>query len=812
MTADRRIPDSIRYIMKKDIEDAEGNEVLWGAQIDKEGQVFSVRVLARGNEESAPALFSLMEECDLVIHNHPSGGLTPSDADVQVAARLGNQGTGFFIVDNRVSKLYIVAEPVLRGEAASVDPVELGALLGPDGPLAALSEWYEPRPSQIAMLKMTAEVLNSGTLGAVEAGTGVGKSFAYLIPAFSWAAANRERVVISTATINLQQQIMEKDIPLVKKITGLNLKAVLVKGRRNYLCKKRLGEALSEVSLFPEGMEDLLRVGEWGQSTPTGELSDLSFQPEEGVWSRVCSEPDICGHFRCIHFAECWVMKARKEAATAQILVANHHLFFADITFRMSGLGYDAAGILPPFKRVIFDEAHNVEKSATSFFSGNLNRFLLVKYLNRLYRNVRGRQSGLLLQWKSWFPEKTAVDEMMMMADELSRLAGQLDDRILELLGSEGNADLTDMDKSLWQSRLAPLLGDIRARITAIISRLSELKEELNDEQKEDVMVMETGLASSRLGILGDFCDTFRAPERNRASVFWLERKYLSRGEVFGNLWITPLSVSDMMNEAVYEPCGGVVLTSATLTVNKSFRFWAERLGLPVNDESRFRSGIFPSPFDYRNRVLLAVPQDAPPPDNREGFLAYVTDFVKRAVLLSEGRALVLFTSYEMLKTVHEKVSLPFAEGGLSVFRQGDDDRHRLLESFKVADRNVLFATSSFWEGVDVPGDALKLVIICRLPFQVPTDPVVKARMKEIESRGGNSFKDLSLPEAVIRFKQGFGRLMRRQTDHGVVAVLDSRLVGKYYGKAFIDSLPETARAICDTGSLLDAVERFLYP
>lgn len=812
MTADTRIPDEIRKLMRAEIQESDGNEVLWSGMVDQEGMVTSVRVLARGNEESAPALYPLMEEGDLVIHNHPSGGLTPSAADIQVAAQLGAQGIGFFIVDNLVSRLYVVAEPVVRSENRMIDPDELAALIGSDGPLADLTDWYESRPSQVMMLKQIARLLNDGSLGAAEAGTGVGKSFAYLIPAFAWAAANRERVVISTATINLQQQILDKDIPLVRQITGLNLKAVLVKGRRNYLCRKRLAEALSEIALFPEGMEDLVRIGEWSAGTPTGELSDLPFQPDEGIWSRVCSEPDLCCHFRCTHFPECWVMKARKDASTAQILVANHHLFFADITFRMSGLGYDTAAILPPYKRVIFDEAHNVEKSATSFFSGNLNRFLLQKYLGRLYRNQRGRSSGFLLQWRTLFPDKESLDRMIGAAEDLHRLAPLLDERVLELLNGESNMDLLEMDHDLRQNRLNPLLSDIRSRIIQMLNALSELKEELTDEQKEDVLVIETGLASARLGHLGEICDSLIGAGRDKSSVFWMERKTLSRGEVFGNLWITPLSVSDMMNQAVYEPCGGVVFTSATLTVNHSFRFWGERLGLPIDDETRFQAGIFPSPFDYKSRVLLAVPRDAPLPEIREDYLVYVTDFVRQAVLLSEGRALVLFTSYDMLKTVHDKLALTFAEEGLSVFRQGDDDRHRLLEAFKSASRNVLLATSSFWEGVDVPGDALKLVIICRLPFQVPTDPVIKARMREIEAAGGNSFRDLSLPEAVIRFKQGFGRLMRRQTDHGAVVVLDSRLVGKSYGRVFLESLPETSRAIRDTVPLLEALERFLYP
>jgi ATP-dependent DNA helicase DinG len=361
---------SLRVIeeMREAIAEADGNEVFFVGKLGPDGLVASVKVGARGNEEAVPVLSPLVEEGDLIIHNHPSGGTRPSSADLGIAARLGNQGIGFFIVDNDLEEVYVVAEPVQAAEITPLDPGELAADLSPGGALSRIYPLYEQRESQVGMLRLVTQAFNGDEICAAEAGTGVGKSLAYLLPAVRWALQNGERVVVSTNTINLQQQLIEKDIPLVKKVLGQDLKVVLVKGRGNYLCLHRMHEALDEAELFEERDPDLLSIREWARTTETGSRTDLSFYPKEETWSKVCSEADACLGLRCAHREGCFVLKARREASSAKVLIANHHLLFADLALRLQG-SFDDPAVLPPFRRVIFDEAHNVEKAATSFFS-----------------------------------------------------------------------------------------------------------------------------------------------------------------------------------------------------------------------------------------------------------------------------------------------------------------------------------------------------------------------------------------------------------------------------------------------------------
>ena len=354
--------------MLEDLEESGGNEVLWVGSIDRDKVVCEIRAAARGHESAVPAVMNQMEKGDVIIHNHPSGVLRPSEANLAQASMLGNQGIGFYIVNNTVDAVYVVVEPVLYTPEEMLDTDRLVAILEPGGALEDMDPYYEERPSQVELARAISCGFNDEKIVVAEAGTGVGKSFSYLLPALSWAAANEQRVVISTATINLQQQIMEKDLPFAQKLCGTSVKAVLVKGRRNYLCKNRLSEALEENSLFREKSNLLLQIKEWGESSPTGSVSELPFLPPDELWSRVCSDADACFGARCRFFENCFVMKSRREAAAAGILVVNHHMFFADMSLRVSGLGFEGTVLLPHFHKVVFDEAHNIENSATSYF------------------------------------------------------------------------------------------------------------------------------------------------------------------------------------------------------------------------------------------------------------------------------------------------------------------------------------------------------------------------------------------------------------------------------------------------------------
>ncbi len=807
MRAAERILPSVRERMRQEIGAAGGAEVLFVGRVDPDGGVKAVTAAARGDESSVPALMPHMEKGDVILHNHPGGSMRPSRADIRVASELGARGIGFFIVDNEVEELYVVAEPVLLRKDRPLDLDALAALLEPGGALEGRMDTYEARDSQIGMLRLVAGTFNQGGICAAEAGTGVGKSLAYLIPALGWAGDNEGRVVVSTATINLQEQLMDKDIPLVRGLLGRDVPAVLVKGRGNYICLSRLREALDEKSLFQEDDEALDAVARWAGETATGSRSDLPFQPPAGLWSRVCSEADSCTGLRCPHREKCFFLKARREAAAARVLVVNHHLLFSDLALRVKGMGFETTAVLPPFRRVVFDEAHNIENSATSFFSETLSRPAVHRYMGRLVR-TRGRKSaGLFPKIAAVAAGQADLNGVLLLTTGIREAADALESSALGLLQGDGHFRLTGETLPRGEETFLPRLWDLQRGLFDLIQRLGDIIGSLAEEDRELPEVYETRMLIRRLEGLAGVCEQFRNAGDRPDRVFWIEKARSGSGDVFLNFVSTPLEIAGVMREAVFEPLDSVVLTSATLTVGRSFRFWKTRVGLEGLDE--VREEIFDSPFNYRENVLIGVPDDAPPPED-PGYGGFLSRFITDALLLAEGGALVLFTSYEMLRRTCEAVRPAMDGAGISLLRQGDDERSRLLRRFNDEISSVLFATDSFWEGVDSPGSALKLVILCRLPFRVPTDPVLTARMELVRLRGGNPFMDLSLPEAVMKFKQGFGRLMRRSSDRGAVLVADGRLLTKNYGGIFLASLPETRRSIKSSASLLVDLENFL--
>ena len=818
MRVEERLTPQVIERIREYIADADGNEVYMIGCVGADGRVEEVKVGARGNEEQVLVLRPHLSGGDVIIHNHPSGGTRPSDADMAVAARWGNEGIGFYILDNSVESVYVVAEPVEQQERTSLDLDELAGYLAPGGVLSRLFPLYEERKSQIGMLRLVCTAFNGDELCAAEAGTGVGKSLAYLLPAMAWAIRNKERVVVSTNTINLQQQLMDKDIPLVKRILGEDPKVVLVKGRRNYLCLHRLNESLDEMSLFEEQDQEILAIKEWSRTTETGSRTDLSFYPKEESWSRVCSEADACLGLRCAHREGCFVLKARREAASAQVLVANHHLLFSDLAFRLTSSSFDDPAVLPPFRRVIFDEAHNIEKAATAFFSQSFSRFNLLKFLGRLYRRAprennggdkgpRARARGHLVALSRVLGRNTVTGKAPRLAEEVREKAEALDAACLELLTKEPTLLLDSQSLPEFVDHAGFALRGLAGAIRNMEELCAEIFEAVSQKDPtKDVqnMVWDCRVQIARLTGIADLCDRFRTAETGSNDIFWMES---IKGESV-RLVVTPLDIGPLMREAVFEPIKTAVFTSATLTVTESFDYWAGRVGLdnPGEREPLYRT--FPSPFNYRENVLLGVPTDAPPPDSAK-YRPFLSDFIARALTSSRGAGLVLFTSYSLLRETYAEVQPALAERGIRILRQGDDERSRLLDAFRSERSSVLFATDSFWEGVDAPGETLEMVILCRLPFRVPAEPVLKARMAAIQGRGGNPFAELSLPDAVVRLRQGFGRLMRRNDDRGVVLILDSRIVTKSYGSIFLESLPRTQTAMARAEDVQAAVEAF---
>ncbi|MDR0784921.1 MAG: ATP-dependent DNA helicase DinG [Treponema sp.] len=693
-------------------------------------------------------------------------------------------------------------------EKIHIDPEAVIAELEEGGAIAQKLRSYEKRQSQLDLMRLVIRGFNEDAIVAAEAGTGVGKSFAYLLPSIVFSLLNDERVIVSTATITLQQQLFEKDIPLVESALDQRMliekkfKVALLKGKNNYLCLRRLDDAVKEEFFFTdEEYENLKSMSEWAASSKTGSRSDMDFLPDEKVWNRVCSESDNCLGIRCTFKDLCFSMSARRNAEESQIVVVNHHLLFADIAARRGGAGYGDTAVLPAYTRVILDEGHAIEQSATSFFAEKFSRHGIYKHTGRLLRRNRADRHGLLTRLGL---DRNALDALEDEIKSIREAVDALDEAGSALCGVEGVFRFTSAQvKSA--SYVRKLLERLKETLTFFVSNarnhFKKLKEQ--NEVSDGPVMWEISSICRNFEAIAQICESFMFFEESPDKVFWLE----SRRD-FTQWTVTPLDAAAVLRESLFKPNKTVVCVSATLAVAGRWEYWNSQFGLEKEGE-RTLTGIFPSPFPYATNVLVTLPTDAPLP-NEGDYGAFVDAIVPRLVSAASGSSLALFTSYESLKSAFVVSSPILAKEGIVCLKQGDADRTRLLHEFLSDKKSALFATDSFWEGIDAPGDTLRLVILCRLPFRTPGDPVFQARCEYIERQGRSSFMEMAVPEAVMKFKQGFGRLMRSSTDYGVVAVLDGRLTRKSYGKYFLDSLPQTRRRFANQKILIRETERFL--
>jgi ATP-dependent DNA helicase DinG len=526
---------------------------------------------------------------------------------------------------------------------------------------------------------------------------------------------------------------------------------------------------------------------------------------------------------RCPHREDCFFMALRRETAAARILVVNHHLLFADLAARHAGAGWEATVVLPPYGRIILDEAHTVEAAATSFFSREWSRFAVYRLIGRLYRKRRGADphigaaSGLLLQAPG-FPR---LDDAVECLERLRRAADNLDETALGICGEEAAYRFTRARRFQLETHLFPRLKIFREEIMSLIRIIEKYLESYLENSKDEEAnpaIWELQALVRRLDALSATAENALEYLTREEDVVWMERRKGSADRSWVRFVITPVDVAPSLSEALFKPHKTVICVSATLTIAGNFSWWMSRAGLVAAQSAAQESaagrailtGMFPSPFPYATSVLLCSPADSPSPE-QDGFPEFVDRAVRELVEISGGGALVLFTSYESLKSAYSASRGILESQGIRCLKQGDDDRARLLGAFLKDESSALFATDSFWEGVDAPGDTLRLVIICRLPFKAPRDPVFEARCEAIAARGGVPFMELSLPEAIMKFKQGFGRLMRRSSDRGVVAVLDSRVLHKQYGGLFLRSLPQTRTLFGEFSAILREAESFLF-
>ncbi len=827
--------ESVLSTIQSTINEASGNEVFFVGSFSKRYLIEDVRVVARGNDYSVPAVIESAKPGDVVIHNHPSGTLTPSDQDIQIASVFGNQGVGFLIVNNSASQVYVVVEPFFEKEIEPLDIELTKKALLPDGRVSeVMGDKYELRDEQIRMLESVTSSFNDNLISLIEAGTGTGKTLSYLIPAVNWALKNGERVVISTNTINLQEQLIDKDIPLLYSAFEDDFSYSLVKGMRNYLCLLRaetIQEGLFEM-VDDDEVDSINSILDWAKVTDDGSLSDLNFTPPDSVWDKVSAESDSCLRARCPHYSRCFFYKSRREIAASQLLFVNHHILFSDLGIKVASESSDA-GILTPFKRVILDEAHHLNDTATSHFGMRATKFGIIRVLRRLKRKSKGGQGkGLIYFTASLATKLVKMYRKGIINDLLRKVEDLLStkvDTVEQYVGDSFDALYTfclpivqekEGGKEEINLRITEDIteregwGKIDKKFSLLRIRLKELHEEIKAitdilidyEVESDIakLIVEFKGVENKLDYYSDVISTFLSTEED-GFVRWVEGR-MGRGGILSGLGLSPLDISSTLKERLYSKCDTVVMTSATMAVDKSFGFLKSGLGL--EDEQRVQELILPSPFNYEEQLLLTIPDDIPEPGN-VGYSDAISDLITKAVKASNGNALILFTSYTLLETVYKNIYGELEDDGILTLKQGAFPRGKLLDKFRIEDNSVLFATDSFWEGVDVPGDALKLVVITRLPFRVPTEPIIEARVEYMENQGLNSFTDYSVPVAVLKFKQGFGRLIRTKTDKGAVLVLDKRLISKFYGKFFLNSLPDCTRLVDSSQNIIRNLKYF---
>lgn len=731
--------------------------------------------------------------------------------------------------------LYEPATP--EAEDAPVDgvptPIDRGSVehdLGPSGAVAQVLSHYEDRESQREMAGVVTDLYNDGGVGLLEAGTGVGKSLAYLVPALRWAAANGQRTVVSTNTINLQEQLVRKDLPfLAQAFEGdQEVRFALLKGWRNYLCLLRLAQSklLASTLLADDSRAELDAIVDWAEQTTDGSLADLAAPPRPEVWDEVAAEPDLCRKSACPHYGRCFLFQARRAAAKADVVVVNHHLLMSDVAVRRAQQNWEDAAVIPAYTRLVLDEAHHVEDAAAAHLGSSVTRRGLQQLFSRLVRHGAGTRAGrgllhslearlvaapdllnsasLDIVRKSLLPSVDAAREKANFLFDLLHTYLQSRGELVQRLTAEFARD------PIWKAGLDAALTDLLGEISMLKSGLEMVRARMESAKKPDEAVLplieEMAAVGRRLEGAALALEGTLRPPAGEPMVRWVEL----RGRE-GNVGVmsVPLDLAPILREDLFKKVETAILTSATLTSDARFDFLSRRLGLDMLG-TNVVTEIFPSPFEYPTHALFMVPTDAPAPNvDSAGHMQAVVRSVIDVTAAADGGVFVLFTSHRDVRAAAVELRARGVERSRQLYVHGEDTRDNLLRKFRDSGRAVLLGTASFWEGVDVPGKALHGLIIAKLPFRVPTEPVTAAHCEAIVERGGDAFSEYMVPHAALRLKQGFGRLIRTATDRGVIVLVDPRAVNKAYGRALLRDLPPARRVFGPWKTIVKQLQDF---
>ncbi len=676
--------------------------------------------------------------------------------------------------------------------------MNINDIFGENGVIAKHLKTYEFRPQQMIMANAVGSAIELNKHLLAEAGTGVGKSLAYLVPFIKWSKDFSKKIVISTYTKTLQEQLVNKDLPFLRTALNIDFRFALCVGAHNYLCLRRLNRGYN-YDLFDTNreVEEIRRITEWKNKTESGLYSDLEFEPIAATWNKVCREGDLCLGKKCLYRKDCFYNKAKLIQDKADILVINHHLFFANL---ISG-----GNVLPNFEAVVFDEAHTLENVATEYLGIEISNFKIDYFLDSIYNPKSGQ--GFLKVIRKISEEK--ADNIKESIYKLRTTSDLFFSELISKFGEESK-----VQRIRTRGFISNYLKEPMKELILLLGKALDDAKELEDKIEIKSFILQAQAINSGLSaIISQYPGEHRSLDDNVYPiedidsepnepesadwVWWIEILARVRRPKY-SLYGAPIDISDAFKQMILDTIKPIIFTSATLSTNGNFDFIKQSLGIENAEEL-----ILTSPFDYTQQVLVYIPKTLPDPKiNFELYQKEAINEIERIINIMQGRTFVLFTNYKMLDMANTILQEKFDD--FNIFKQGDAPRYKLLERFKNSNKSVLLGTNTFWQGVDVPGKALECVIITKLPFAVPDEPIIEAKMELLTAQGKNPFLYYQIPQAIIMFRQGFGRLIRRKSDIGMVAILDPRIKTRFYGKSFLESLPE-----CRQVDKLEDVEKF---